>query len=398
MPNPPIIGQVQIENTTTQFPTITINGDTGSIGLGGKSGGFVAVGQPEPAYNGQITLENINGSKTAILDSGALGGSLTINNGKGQQNAYLGTPGFNLGGNGAQGAIRLYPSTSPFGPQTETITVGTNNVDAWMTVGGNAVAGQIGVFPASSGALTFVQPGTPAFNSANIHLRASDSTIRAGGGGHEGRLLLLDKDAGKSRISLEGSLGYAGLGGNGQFGQLGLFPAAATDIQDPKQSTIFMNGSNGDVKVTGNIAVSGDITLANADCAEDFDVATSEELHPGTVMVINQEGALRASRDAYDTKVAGVLSGAGDYKPGIVLDKQQSPNRRMPVALVGKVFCKADAQYSAIAVGDLLTTSPTPGCAMKATDPYKAFGAVIGKALKPLKEGQGLIPILIALQ
>jgi hypothetical protein len=49
-------------------------------------------------------------------------------------------------------------------------------------------------------------------------------------------------------------------------------------------------------------------------------------------------------------------------------------------------------------VGDLLTTSPTPGYAMKADDPFKAFGAVIGKALRPLKEAQGLVPILIALQ
>jgi hypothetical protein len=57
-----------------------------------------------------------------------------------------------------------------------------------------------------------------------------------------------------------------------------------------------------------------------------------------------------------------------------------------------------DAQYGAIEVGDLLTTSSTPGHAMKTCDPLKAFGAVIGKALRPLTEGQGLIPILIALQ
>jgi hypothetical protein len=57
-----------------------------------------------------------------------------------------------------------------------------------------------------------------------------------------------------------------------------------------------------------------------------------------------------------------------------------------------------DAQYGAIAVGDLLTTSPTPGHAMKATDQLQAFGAVIGKALRPLGEGQGLIPVLISLQ
>ena len=34
---------------------------------------------------------------------------------------------------------------------------------------------------------------------------------------------------------------------------------------------------------------------------------------------------------------------------------------------------------------------------MKASDAAKAYGAVIGKALHPLEDGQGLIPILIAL-
>jgi hypothetical protein len=66
--------------------------------------------------------------------------------------------------------------------------------------------------------------------------------------------------------------------------------------------------------------------------------------------------------------------------------------------LLGKVYCKIDAQYSPTGVGDLLTTSPTPGHAMKVDDPLKAFGAVIGKALRPLRSGQELVPILIALQ
>jgi len=65
---------------------------------------------------------------------------------------------------------------------------------------------------------------------------------------------------------------------------------------------------------------------------------------------------------------------------------------------MGKVYCKVDAQYSPIEIGDLLTTSATPGHAMKALDHLKAFGAIIGKALHPLKKGQGLISIMIALQ
>jgi len=115
-------------------------------------------------------------------------------------------------------------------------------------------------------------------------------------------------------------------------------------------------------------------------------------------MVLGEEGALFPSRQAYDKRVAGVVSGAGSYKPGIVLDKQPFEGNRQPIALLGKVYCKADASYAAIVVGDLLTTSPTPGHAMKADDPSKAFGSVIGKALRPLKEGQQLIPVLIALQ
>jgi hypothetical protein len=148
----------------------------------------------------------------------------------------------------------------------------------------------------------------------------------------------------------------------------------------------------------GDVEVTGDIRLANADCAEDFDVSGAVKAEPGTVMVLGSEGALSESLQAYDKRVAGVISGAGDYKPGIVLDKQQTSGNRQPIALMGKVFCKVDAQFGAIEVGDLLTTSTTPGHAMKTIDPLKAFGAVIGKALRPLKEGQGLVPILIALQ
>jgi hypothetical protein len=62
------------------------------------------------------------------------------------------------------------------------------------------------------------------------------------------------------------------------------------------------------------------------------------------------------------------------------------------------VCCRVDPTLSLIEVGDLLTTSPTERHTMEACDSTKAFGAVIGKALKPLREGKGLILVLIALQ
>jgi hypothetical protein len=149
----------------------------------------------------------------------------------------------------------------------------------------------------------------------------------------------------------------------------------------------------------GNVFVTGDITLANAaDCAEEFDIASLSCAEPGTLMVLDDEGCLQACCRAYDRRAVGVVCGAGDYKPGLVLDKRSHQPGRKPIALLGKVYCKADASFGAIAIGDLLTTSETMGHAMRAADPASAFGAVIGKAMRPLATGCGLIPILIALQ
>jgi len=146
------------------------------------------------------------------------------------------------------------------------------------------------------------------------------------------------------------------------------------------------------------MTVDKDIILSAADCAEEFDLQAAGEVEPGTVMVLDEVGTLEPSRQIHDKKGAGVVSGAGNYRPGMILDRRDTAHKRAPVALVGKVFCKVDAQYAPVEVGDLLTTSPTPGHAMKATDPMRAFGAVIGKALQRLPEGCGLVPILVALQ
>lgn len=61
-------------------------------------------------------------------------------------------------------------------------------------------------------------------------------------------------------------------------------------------------------------------------------------------------------------------------------------------------FCKVDAGISPIRVGDLLTTSATKGHAQKVIDRSKAAGAILGKALAPLRKGTGRIPVLVMLQ
>jgi len=68
----------------------------------------------------------------------------------------------------------------------------------------------------------------------------------------------------------------------------------------------------------------------------------------------------------------------------------------LAVAVSGVVLCKVDAGYRSIRPTDLLTTSPTPGHAMRSDDAVP--GTVIGKALEPLDAGTGTIRVLVMLR
>jgi len=130
-----------------------------------------------------------------------------------------------------------------------------------------------------------------------------------------------------------------------------------------------------------------------SDVAEYFSV--DEDPGPGTVMTIDPAGGsrLRASTKAYDTTVAGIVS----TEPGVSLGTKEDGNDgEKPIAVAGRVPCKVDASYAAIKPGDLLTTSDTPGHAMKATNPV--IGTILGKALEPLDAGTGTIEVLVTLQ
>ncbi len=158
----------------------------------------------------------------------------------------------------------------------------------------------------------------------------------------------------------------------------------------------------GDISVNGKVNVTGTVTAFDlicpgADCAEIFET-DRDSIDPGTVMVVGEEERLLPCAAAYDSRVAGVVSGADGYRPGLILNGAQTNGNRRAIALIGRVYCKADASWGSIEIGDLLTTSPTQGHAMRAQDAARSFGATLGKALRPLREGQGLIPVLVALQ
>lgn len=163
--------------------------------------------------------------------------------------------------------------------------------------------------------------------------------------------------------------------------------------------------------IDGNLLVSVkalEIT-GGADFAENFDVSAEKyagnpsesEIQPGMVVAIDpaNPGKLSLSGRAYDRRVAGIISGAGGVKPGMTMGQEQTlANGKYPVALSGRVYVWVDAARGAIQPGDLLTTSATPGHAMKARHTAQAQGAIIGKAMTGLKAGKGLVLVLVTLQ
>lgn len=135
-----------------------------------------------------------------------------------------------------------------------------------------------------------------------------------------------------------------------------------------------------------------------SDLSEGFDV--SSDIEPGHVVVIDpaNPGQLTRSNRAYDKKVAGVVSGAGGIKTGMIMGQQNTiAHGRHPVALTGRVFVWCDAAGGTIEPGDLLTTSDVPGHAMKAADADRCHGATIGKAMTGLEKGRGLVLVLVNL-
>jgi hypothetical protein len=125
-----------------------------------------------------------------------------------------------------------------------------------------------------------------------------------------------------------------------------------------------------------------------------------EQIAKGSVVVIDDAhpGQLKLSTLAYDTRVAGIISGANGINPGIALHQEGALEGGQNVALSGRVYVQADAEFGAIKAGDLLTTSSTPGHAMKVTNHANSQGAILGKAMSGLNEGRGMVLVLVTLQ
>lgn len=229
------------------------------------------------------------------------------------------------------------------------------------------------------------------------NLLAGPITIRMSGDGRE--LMLGGATASAARIHLDGA-----------DGDITVRDFAGNDVLrfDSRFAVLDVGGTSneGDIRVRNNADAvtihldgnTGDIRLINADAAEEFDVSSSEDAAPGTVMVLGEDGLLRPSAERFDPRVVGVVAGAGGYRPGLVLDSQgPGASPRAPISIMGKVSVKAVSEEGPISVGQLLSTSSTPGTAMGVAGDSAPMGAIIGKALTPLA-GTGMVDMLVSLR
>jgi len=181
-------------------------------------------------------------------------------------------------------------------------------------------------------------------------------------------------------------------------GHGGMFTNAAA-------SGIVISGYNATKRVfrldtSGNIFITGTVTTGGADFAETLRAAGDPaDFSPGDVLVIDElhDRQVRKASVPYSPSVIGVYS----TQPGVLgtPHSMDAPHAdELPVAMIGIVPCKVSAENGPIRRGDLLTTSSTPGFAMKATDSARMIGAIVGKALQALDSGTGIIEIAVTLR
>lgn len=202
-------------------------------------------------------------------------------------------------------------------------------------------------------------------------------------------------------------------------GQVELFAGTSRTIRiQAKQSSynnpsirLMPDGSSPTISLTGNYSNTGRGRIitdeleirGGSDLAENFAVSSSEdvELEPGMLVSIDPgaPGKLCLTAEAYDPKVAGIVSGANGVNTGLFMGQKGSEaDGGVPIALAGRVYVLADAKYGEIKPGDLLTSSPTSGHVMKVKKRKKAQGAVVGKAMSSLENGKGYVFVLVNLQ
>jgi hypothetical protein len=192
---------------------------------------------------------------------------------------------------------------------------------------------------------------------------------------------------------------------NGVAAHIRSWGTDATEVITQAGSGDILRGFNGGGSPVFQVLHSGEVVTpvlqitGGSDLVEGFEAAGCP-CEPGTVMALDDDGSgrLAPATAPYERRVAGVVSGAGGVAPGIRMGQEGRLAGDLPVAIAGRVYVRATDENGAIHPGDLLTTSSRAGYAMRATDPARLTGAILGKAAGALEGGEGLVLTLVNLQ
>jgi hypothetical protein len=163
-------------------------------------------------------------------------------------------------------------------------------------------------------------------------------------------------------------------------------------------AAVFVVKNTGEVRADGAVYAAS-FNTGSADVAERIN--TSEWVEAGDVVEIDPEhpGFFRKSADPYSRRVAGIIS----TSPGVILGNSTDPetgdwdDNRPVLAITGRVPVRVTTENGPIEVGDLLVASSAPGVAMRG-DPAAAVGCVVGKAMEPFAEGEGVVVAQVMLR
>jgi hypothetical protein len=370
------------------YATRAMNGPTGSSQWINDTYGI--------GYNGRVGIGGVSNqfAKASIDNGSANSQGLYVTSSNGPWAAFVVR---NTGANG----WGIYDDASSnhylFGKLGMGTTTPGYPIDIFNTVGaGSRIVSEgtnlPGAYPGEgSKAALFVHgnTGTGTFGASSHGVFASSTDARAVTGwsqnfwGVDGNCI---------------SSGTYGVLGTPNEGVFGYSPTTS------KPAAHFLAPTGGTAIVADGITKTKTLQImGGADLAEPFDVSHAAGVapEPGSVVVIDpaNPGDLAVSESAYDSRVAGVISGAAGLAPGMVMQADAEHTQGdHPVALTGRVWCKVDASFGSVRPGDLLVTSPTPGHAMRANDAGRRAGAVLGKAMTALEAGRGLVLVLVSLQ
>ena len=292
------------------------------------------------------------------------------------------------------------------GAQGNNVSFGSPNGETGMTVAG--LTGRADIrFDGANLRLMAGPAGQPP--SFGITIPATPGNIQLPNGvslaaGAQGNSVTFGSPNSETGMTISGASGRADLRFNGILKLVagpGGIPAATNGLAITTAGNVGIGTENPVAKlhVVGTTRTSVLTITGGADIAEPFPMK-EDALEKGSVVVIDAEhpGRLKRSVSAYDTRVAGIVSGANGINAGISLRQEGVMDGGQNVALSGRVYVRADASGGAIQPGDMLTTSDVPGHAMKVGDHGRAQGAVIGKAMSALPAGRGLVLVLVTLQ